>query len=506
MTSANISHRLLALVLLVSAAPIVPGLSDSSAGAPLGSAPPRIERQVALGSGPAGDLPVVERHVSGDSVVDWLEEPPADAAAALAEPAAPGRPLGDVEPGAAASEAGPSSAPAADPAPHAVPAHQVEAANGGSSSSSSAPGQGFSVFSTSPRWIPTGYSIRLTGADARVEQLRDELEAAAAAAETATGTRVRVAAGRGGAEQPSRGEITVVVGSGPCGGGAIGCGGPAMTSSEIVSGRIWIYPNGLSLSSADRRHLAAHELGHALGLQHYSGVWEGARQTMYPTTQGITSFRSGDVGGLRYMAGLHDRPAGTVTGRSYVAGQMRVTGSVTSGSKVRVTVGSATQDVTVSGGGFTAAVPAPAGSHQVCALVLDAASGFRRNLGCATVSAPGAPFGNLESVSGSFESIVVSGWAIDPQTADSVKVEVRRGSTLLATSPADAPRPDVGGAYSGYGDGHGFRVEVPAVAGANTVCVRVLGVGAGGDVDLGCRKVVHAVQPVGAFELAVGGP
>jgi hypothetical protein len=81
---------------------------------------------------------------------------------------------------------------------------------------------------------------------------------------------------------------------------------------------------------------------------------------------------------------------------------------------------------------------------------------------------------------------------------------VRRNGELVATAAADAARPDIAAAFPHYGEAHGFRIEVPAVEGANEVCVRVTGVGAGGDADLGCGSVVHAVQPVGAFELATG--
>jgi len=479
MDLATASRRLVAVALLLGTTPLLPGALDRSAGAPADEAPTAVQRSVERGSGPAGDLPVVERHVSDDMVVDWTEPPPAGAADWAA---------GHEEPtGEAAHE------------------HPLEAANAPSAGAPVAPGQGFAVFSGTARWLRTGYSIRLTGTDARVEELRDELVAAASAAQAATGLPVRVASGRGGSEQPSRGEITVVVGNGPCGSNAIGCGGPALTASELVSGRVWIYPPGLAMTSADRMQLAAHELGHALGLQHYDGAWDGVRQAMHPAIQGISSFRSGDLSGLRYMAGALDRPAGAVTGRSYAAGQMRVAGTVASGSKVRVTVGATSRDFAVSGGSFAGAVPAPAGAQQVCATVLDAQPGFRRDLGCGTVTAPGAPLGSFEKANGSFQTIVVSGWAIDPQTADAVQIEVRRGGVLVATGTASAPRPDVGRAQPGYGERHGFRIEVPAVAGSNVLCARVRGVGAGGDRELGCRGVLHAVQPVGAFESAAGG-
>jgi hypothetical protein len=454
--------------------------------------------------GPTGrtdGLVVLERQVASDMVVDWLEDPPRDAAAWLTSPAAPvdHRPPGD---GHDHDHAGDGAA-ATDPATsHDEPVEHTAAATTSGVYAAATPGQGFAVVSSSARWLRSGYTIRLAGGDARIEQFRDEVLAAAHAASTATGVPVRVAAGRGGSSNPSRGEITVILDEGPCGPRAVGCGGPALTTTELVSGRVWIYPSQVNASATTARNIAAHELGHALGLQHYSSSWSDGRQVMYPALSGTSTFRAGDSAGLRFMAGASDRPGGGVTGRTYAAGRMRVTGTVVSGSRVRVTVGSSTRDVGVTAGKFSADVPAGAGSHLVCATSLDAAPGFRRDLGCAQVNAPGQPFGVLDVVSGSFETIRVGGWAMDPQTAGPVEVEVRRNGKLVMTASAGTVRQDLATKHARYGKAHGFGLDVPAVAGANDVCVRVLGVGAGGNKDLGCRKVAHAVDPVGSFQVS----
>lgn len=493
------ARSLLVLMAVGGLAPVVPGVLSSPAGEPLVRASAATSAEL----GPE-DADVVERQISSDMVVDWLETPPADAAAWLAGPEAP------VDHGLADELAS-----GHDHSAHEHPDEGAEdvaaeadagdvthfaAASTGSGSTAGTPGNGFSVFSAAPRWLTTGYTVRFVGSDGRVEQHRDEFAAAVGTIARATGIPMRLAAGRGGAVKPSRGEITVILGAGPCGSSAPGCGGPVMTSTELVAGRVWLHRNSLTMSWANRRNLTAHELGHALGLQHHTANWSDGRQAMHPVISGLSTYRAGDVTGLRFMAGNYDPPAGRVTARSHAAGLVRVAGNLASGSRVRVTVGRSVQEVTASGGAFAAQAAVPAGVHKVCVLSLDAAPRFRRDLGCADVTAPGTPFGHFDRATNSFETIGIRGWAIDPQTADPVRVEVRRNGALVATTPADADRADIAAKYPHYGAAHGIQVAVPAVAGRNEICVRILGVGGGGNKDLGCRTVVHAVDPVGAFE------
>ena len=508
-------HLAALAALLVVVVPVARGTYATS-NASSAAAQPRAAATEDL-AGPDG-MAVVARHVADDMAVEWLEAPPAGADDWVAvaqrathgpapdDHAAPDDAQGDHAEHDQAAHGTDVDAETQE-AEQEAPASAVAAAGTSSPTAAAAsPGQGFAVFATSPRWLRSGYTIRLAGSDARIEQYRDELAAAAGAATSTTGLPVRVAAGRGGSTTPTRAEIVAVVGHGPCGPSAIGCGGPSYTSTELVAGRVWIDPAGLSLSAANRQNLAAHELGHALGLQHYSASWADGRQAMHPTVSQIPAYRSGDVAGLRFMAGAYDKPAGSVVQRSYDAGHARVTGTLASGRRVRVTVGSMSRDATADGGRFSVAVPAGAGTHRVCVTSLDAAVGFRRDLGCGEVVAPGAPVGRYETATGSFETIRLVGWAIDPQTSDPVRVEVSRGDRILTTVTADGPRPDVGSSRPHYGSAHGYDVEVPAVAGVNDLCVRILGVGGGGDADLGCRRVVHTVDPIGAFALIGGEP
>lgn len=484
----SLVHRLIVLVSPISAVLIALMVNPSSATRSSSADAATLVTPALTAADHVEGVPLVERVVSGDMVVDWHQEPPADAR----------RSGDDGEHDHAHDLEGARTDAEEEPEPH-DPAGETTYAANGASGGGGVPGQGFTPISTSIRWRSTGYTIRLAGPDGRVEELRDEFAAVAQAASSAAGAPVVLSPSRGGAATPAAGEITVVVGPGPCGRDVAGCGGPAVRSTEIVSGRVWISPESLRYSSANRSQLAFHELGHALGLDHHAHDWSDGRQAMYPRLAGIASFRDGDRRGLRYLSGRDDQPAGQITTAEYAAGGLTVKGSVSSGSRVRITLGSTATDVNGSGGAFVATLAAPAGTHRVCATSLDAGPGFRRDLGCVTTSAPGSPFGRVDLVAGSFETVRVAGWAVDPQTAAAVDVQVRRNGELVWQSPADRPRTDVAAKHPAYGSRHGFDVNVPAVAGRNDVCVRVRGVGAGGDTDLGCRRVDHAVDPVGAF-------
>ena len=231
-------------------------------------------------------MPVgVERLVAGDMVVDWLEGAPAAAHDQLASSDVPVDLIVESDDLHADGHADPD---------HRHEAARVDGESGEGGHHAGASG-GYASFSATARWLPGGYTLRLTGADGRIEQYRPELTDAARAASAMTGVPIRVASGAGGPVAPGRGEIAVVLGSGPCGSGSIGCGGPALTHREVVSGRVWIHPSALGLAPAKRANLAAHELGHALGLAHFDAQWTDGRQVMYPVLTGTKSYRGGTV-------------------------------------------------------------------------------------------------------------------------------------------------------------------------------------------------------------------
>jgi acetyl esterase/lipase len=131
------------------------------------------------------------------------------------------------------------------------------------------------------------------------------------------------------------------------------------------------------------------------------------------------------------------------------------------------------------------------GPHTVCLYAINVGPGsVNPSLGCRTfILRSGNPIGNFESVVVTGRTADVTGWAIDPDTAEPIAVHAYVDGRWGGASIANQSRPDVGRAFPGYGDNHGFRFTLPdQTPGPHTVCLYAINVGPGSvNPSLGCR-------------------
>lgn len=139
--------------------------------------------------------------------------------------------------------------------------------------------------------------------------------------------------------------------------------------------------------------------------------------------------------------------------------------------------------------GFDAHIDAPSGSARVCAYGINVGWGANVGIGCGTVTViAGNPIGGI-SANSDGTSVRVRGWAIDPDTTQSIPVHLYIDGVGRAVD-ANEDRPDVGAAYPGYGSRHGVDTTFELAAGTHNICAYGINTGAGQNALLNCVQVV----------------
>lgn len=113
------------------------------------------------------------------------------------------------------------------------------------------------------------------------------------------------------------------------------------------------------------------------------------------------------------------------------------------------------------------------------------------------------PFGSYVKVVAGTDRVQVSGWAMDLDTSDPIKVKVSIDGQNVKTRLAKRNKKALASKYNN-GTKHGFRIAVKAMPGVHTVCVKALNNQKGQpNTDLGCKKVEVATStvPVGELEI-----
>jgi hypothetical protein len=199
-------------------------------------------------------------------------------------------------------------------------------------------------------------------------------------------------------------------------------------------------------------------------------------------------------------------PGGTLTSVSRVPAGVRFQGNLSITTRVPatlygyVTYGPVTT-VTTSTRAFDFTIPAFAG-NQVC---VDVQSGGQSgNIGCPAFNVTLNPFGAFEWAGSVPQIVDIRGWAIDPDSAAPINVQVYWDGAYVTTVAADKTRTDVGAANPGYGDAHGFdaRVTLPSyTAGNHSLCVTGVNVGGGANAQIGCLTVTIPPPPLAPTSL-----
>lgn len=155
--------------------------------------------------------------------------------------------------------------------------------------------------------------------------------------------------------------------------------------------------------------------------------------------------------------------------------------------------------------GFSGTIAASAGTHFVCAYGINTGSGDNTTLPtCRTIVVLGGdPFGSIDSITFGVGSFTASGWAIDPDTTDSIDIHAYVDGVGVGVVTANAARPDVAAAIPGYGDAHGFGLAASAPSGVRTLCLFAINSGAGVSAPVGgsCRVVtIPSGDPIGSLD------
>ncbi len=176
--------------------------------------------------------------------------------------------------------------------------------------------------------------------------------------------------------------------------------------------------------------------------------------------------------------------------------------------------------------GFAMTLAAKPGSHTVCVTAVNIGAGANTSLGCRTVVVPApigstptaaeiaarSPFGALEKVNASGNTVTLTGWAADPDNlAQPLKINAGyNGSAAVVTSAKVVSRPDIA-LSKGVGGNQGFSVTITLRDGNHLVCAAAVNIGVGVNRQLGgCLKVsvgltaaeIAARSPQGALEAA----
>jgi hypothetical protein len=132
------------------------------------------------------------------------------------------------------------------------------------------------------------------------------------------------------------------------------------------------------------------------------------------------------------------------------------------------------------------------GTHTLCIYGINVGPGANSLIGCNDqLRVPtGSPIGWVGSAIAVGGQILLSGGAVDPDTADPINVHVYVDGVLQLGATADHGNAAIGLFLPEWGTPHGYDITVPGVGpGPHQVCVYAINVGPGDNNLLACRAV-----------------
>lgn len=146
--------------------------------------------------------------------------------------------------------------------------------------------------------------------------------------------------------------------------------------------------------------------------------------------------------------------------------------------------------------GFAGIVPATGGRHTVCLSVVDIAPAHARvtaptALGCRTLTVLVDPVGIVEVKARAVRDtrIVVSGWAIDPETFTPTYVGISVDGRTPVRARASLNRPGLSAGFPGIGPHHGYSAAIAVSAPAHRICATAYNQRQGKNTKLGCISI-----------------
>jgi hypothetical protein len=158
--------------------------------------------------------------------------------------------------------------------------------------------------------------------------------------------------------------------------------------------------------------------------------------------------------------------------------------------------------------GFVINTPTLAGTHELCAYAMNVAAGaVSTKLGCRTVSRTSDPVGSVTGIArvGTTDTVAVSGWALDPDSAAPITVQVTSDGVAKQILTANLASTGPVSAWPRWGGYHGYSANVSLDGYQHQVCVVALNVGAGKDVPLGCKLLATTGSTVPAAPTNLSG-